>query len=239
MSFAVAGALGVFGAVALLWPTLLLPPASADMGQACLDAHQPGEDDYGQVEGIESDGASADQLRGVRSDVWVVNGAACQRISSVIILSPSFNGHFEFGYFRGWIQGCEGTAHFDRPTVFAHWNPNTGSTGCRVFEAQHPSDNQTHLFRASDVNADRLWGGWLDGDELQPNGVELDFTRGWGVINTERGHPNDSGSAEFSNIEEYHDSNGWTYTNGLQPYYDRDPDYHLRVVNSHHGEVVQ
>jgi hypothetical protein len=232
----VAGAAVVLVGVGVVSPTSLLPAAYADMPKSCLDAHTGRGDDYGQIDAEENDGSTSDDLRGLNSDVWVAASAECQRISSVFVFSPSYNGFYEFGYVLGWST-CSGNYYQD-PTVFSVWEPNSGRIDCTVWGSNHPSDGQTHNFRASDVNANTYWGGYLDGDALQPDGVNLDFARGHGGINMERGHPNDSGYADFQDIEEYHDGNGWTFTDDIDETVDIDPDYHLDVVNEHHGEMV-
>lgn len=231
---------GAVFAVATTWvlaPSSLITPAHADLPQSCLDAHTGGDDDYGQIQAEERDGTTANDLRGLRSDVWVASGAECQRVSSVYVFSPTHNGFYEFGYVVGWST-CSGN-HYSNATVFSVWKPNSGSGDCTVWGGTHPSSGVFHHFRGSDVNANTHWGGYLDGTAFQPDGVDLDFARGFGGVNTERGHPDDSGFAEFDNIEEYHDGNGWTVTNDLDQVVDIDPDYHLSIVNNHHVKMVQ
>jgi hypothetical protein len=237
---------GATAALAVTWmvaPAALLPAANAALPESCLDAHTGSDDDYGQIDAEERDGSTADDLRGLRSDVWVATSSECQRISSVFVFSPTHNGVYEFGWFRGWwgTDPCSGVDHghfYVNATVFSVWEPNSGSGGCTVWGDNHPTST-FHLFRGSDIDANTYWGGYLDGVALQPNGVNLDFARGYGGVNMERGHPDDSGFAEFDNINEYHDGNGWTVTNNLDQTFDNDPDFHLSILNNHHVEMVQ
>lgn len=201
-----------------------------------------GDDDYGQIWADEDDGSTSDDLRGIRSDVYIVTGAQCQRISSVTVQSPSRNGEFEFGFIRGWWgpSACDGVDHdhfYTQPTLFDVQIQDGSGYDCKFWPNKHPTEEQYDLFRSSDINGNSYWGCYWDGEELQPNGVDMDFSRGHGVVNMERGSPNDGGHAEFLDIEEYHDGNGWTYIESPSVEFDGDPDFVMDFPTNHSANV--
>jgi hypothetical protein len=169
-----------------------------------------------------------------------VSGAWCQRVSSIYIFSPSLAGWFEFGYLVGY-SNCAGYTDFfyENPTLFYWSRTNSGTTRCRVWENRHPVSGQYDAFRASDINSNTYWGSYLNGEERQPDGVNMDFARGWNYLGMERGHRDDGGFARFNELQEYHDGNGWTRSDDLSPCCETDPDYHLDVINDYTGRVVQ
>ena len=59
-----------------------------------------------------------------------------------------------------------------------------------------------------------------------------------GQVGMERGNPNDSGRTVFQNMDEYHDSNGWTQWNDLRLSKDRDLEYRLNVDGPDAGSTV-
>jgi hypothetical protein len=61
----------------------------------------------------------------------------------------------------------------------------------------------------------------------------LDFNRGIGVVNMERGHWDDLGYARFDDIHEYHDGNGWSLTDDMQVWYDHDNGYNFTAPNAY------
>lgn len=175
-------------------------------------------------------------MDGNRGDLLVPEtNTQCQRINSVYVQTVQ-GGSFEFGWVIGWSSCTD--EYYHEATAFAWWVQNTGARGCRVF-ARKPTGGQHHNFRSSDLNSNSYWGGWLNGDELQPNGVNMDFTQGIGAIGMERGDDADSGYTHFRNMDENHDSNGWTQWNDLSPNLDFDPDYRLRIDAGDAGATVQ
>lgn len=74
---------------------------------------------------------------------------------------------------------------------------------------------------------------------LQPNGINMNFARGHGILNMERGGVNDLGKALFQNIEEYHAGNLWTVTNDLSVYFDHDFEYGLVTPDEHTANIVK
>lgn len=179
-------------------------------------------------------------MDGNRGSLLVPNrNAACQQINSVYVQTLQ-GGSFEFGWIIGW-SNCAGyrTQFYHEPTAFAWWTNNNGTGSCRVFETRTPSAGNYHQFRASDVDNNSYWGAWLNGVELQPNGVNMDFTQGLGAIGMERGDDADSGYTSFRNMQENHDSNGWTAWNNLSLNRDLDPDYRLRRDAPDAGVTIQ
>ena len=172
------------GLLVTVYPDFVTP-AYATLSRSCLDAHTGSDDDYGQTQGEER-GADYTGLQGVRSQILAVQDVECQRISTIYVASPTGNGFFEFGYVLGWST-CDWSLH-STPTVFSAWKANNGSSACTMFN-YNPIVQQWDTYRASDVNGNTYWGGYFNGIELQPQGVNLDFNQGSGGINVERGHP--------------------------------------------------
>lgn len=227
---------GVFALVALtalIRPHLVLPTAAASPPPCIIDG------DYGAIGIIEDPtAANSDNVRGTRAHVWVVNGpTACQYISSVYVFSPTRAGDMEFGYVVGY-SNCNGST-YSNPTLFWWSHKTTGESDCGVWGAKHPTEGQYDLFRVSDLNANTYWGSYWNQEELQPNGVHLDFTHGWSIAAMERGDSADGGYARYEDLNEYHDNGGWSLWNNLTLDSDQDPDYHLNRVNAYTGAFVR
>lgn len=220
------------------------PPPPGHDPKSCLRTWgQPHDDDYGQIDAKEKD-ATNYKLRGVRVHMYASRGAWCQRISSIQINAVGGVGFFEFGWIRGWwgTDSCSGVDHdrfYTRPTLFNERRTRSGHYSCSFWPNRHPGSGSIDVYRASDVNANTYWGSFFNGTELQPQGVDLDFSHGFGLINMERGGPSDAGWADFLKINENHRMNGWSYFDNVREYYDVDPDYHFKRFNPHHGKMVK
>jgi hypothetical protein len=231
---------GIAALIVAVGPTSWLPEARAVMASSCLDAHTGTDDDYGQTQVEESDGSTSNDLRGIKADVYFPNPPPdCQRISSLYVFSPTRNGFFEFGIVMGYST-CLGTSSVELGnSVFSAYKPNSGGGDCQVWRGDGAGAGIFRNLRASDVDGNTMWGGYVDGQALQPYGIDLDFAHGFGGVNVERGNPQDQGHAEFQQIYEHHASNGWTYTDDLSTYRNIDPDYHPVIdANEHHVTVT-
>jgi hypothetical protein len=129
--------------------------------------------------------------------------------------------------------------YYQNPTLFYVSRTDSGLSRCHVWEDRHPRSGQYDYFRVSDLNANSYWGSYFNQEELQPNGIDMDFSRGFNGIGTERGHSNDSCYARWSDLQEYHDSNGWTTWNDPSPGVDRDPDCYRDVIDINTVSVHQ
>ena len=179
-------------------------------------------------------------MDGNRGKLLVPEGdAQCQRINSLYVQTTQ-GGYFEFGWVIGW-SNCAGFRNqfYHEATPFAWWTNNSGATGCRVFENRNPDGDQYHNFRVSDLNSNTYWGSWLNGSELQPSGVNLDFSQGLGAVGMERGDAGDNGYTRFLNLTEYHDGNQWSQWDNLVQNVDTDPGYRLRIDAGDAGATVQ
>lgn len=179
------------------------------------------------------------------SYVRVVQGASCQRVSSVAVLVPGTPGGFEFGYLIGWwgnlnCAGVDENHFYQRPTLFALGIDTDGDYYCLFWENRHPTEAQYDYFRASDTNKNSYWGGFWNGTEQNPDGFNMDFSAGVAVVNMERGAASDSGYARFDYIEEFHyQGNLWTYTDDLRRGNENhDPDYHIEFPNQHTAKML-
>lgn len=233
------GATATIVAVALLSPQLLTQATAQEakgrVGQECIE-----NDDYGQTAGYEHGAADINNSRATRSDVHVSDVAFCQRISSVYVFSVN-GGSFEYGYVIGW-SFCpgEGYDHHQNPTEFWWSVTDNGNTDCHIWDQRHPNSGQSDNFRVSDINANSYWGSYFNGNELQPSGVNMDFSHGISFIGAERGHSNDNGFARFDDLTEWHTSDEWSHWDHLDRYdaHPNDPDYHLDILTNHSGRVI-
>lgn len=166
-----------------------------------------------------------DDSRATASDMWV-NGVpkACQWVSSIYVLSNQ--GGFEFGYVMGDMY-CHGTHFFlTHPTLFYYAKYASGSlAGCGTLPGTVTSGN-FYKFRASDLDANYQWGGWLNGAELQPAGVGLDFNHGASYVARERRAGDPSGYAQWKNLQEWHAANHWSYWDDADCLSEDDPTYY-------------
>lgn len=216
--------LGLVFALTAGLPELRTPGSSALV--AAPECLTPG--DYGQIGTAEDlDNPTSDDARGTIAEVWVSGGAACQRISSIYVKSPSWNGSFEFGWVLGY-SGCNGQT-YSAPRLFWWATQATSAvTSCGVWANSNlPEQSQSDIFRVSDTNANTFWGSYFNGVSLQPNGVDMDFARGWSTAAMERGSATDGGFAQWDSLREYHDANGWTNWDDANQWVDHDPDYHF------------
>jgi hypothetical protein len=68
----------------------------------------------------------------------------------------------------------------------------------------------------------------------------MDFSRGFNQVAMERGHHDDICTSYFNELNEYHDSNGWTRWDGLtsSAAADQDPACHFSKVNNYTGRIL-
>jgi hypothetical protein len=221
LGYFAAGAGALFASAALWFPDAVAATASASV-PACI-----ANGDYGQVAGIEDPNSSvSDDSRGTFSANHIAAGPTnCQRISSIYVFSPDFSGDFEFGWVLGW-SNCSQTSYV-HPHLFYWAHTQSGTSTCKVWSSPTPTEGNDDAMRVSDTNANTYWGSYFLGNALQPNGVNMDFSRGWSIVGMERGASSDSGYAKWSELQEYHDGNGWSYWDvptawSVNP---RDPNY--------------
>ena len=188
----------------------------------------------GSVSGVQVDDNPS---RGTRGDVRVVanDNVHCQHVNSVFAWNG--NGGFEFGYVVGY-SNCAGyrNTFYSAPRPFWWaYNSQGGYVGCGVFTGRSLAQAQFDTFRASDTNGNGEWGSWINGIELQPGGILLDFSTAANGFGMERGNGGDEGYSRFEDLSEYHVSNGWTHWDDLRlngPTGDSDPDYNLNEINN-------
>ncbi len=223
-----AGVISAIGAAAVLIP-MTSETASA---VAC-----PPPVDYGQTGAQEApNDSTSDDIRGTRANVKAATGPTnCQRISSITNFSPSFNGAFEMGMVIGYSHVSGST--YAHPHIFNFAiEASTGDVAIKkVWTSPLPTEGTFETLQVSDTNANTYWGCYFNGAQLQPNGVNMDFARGWSVVSMERGWSSDSGYGRWEEIREYHDGNGWTYWDNATAITagDTDPGYDMVVVNAH------
>lgn len=217
----------------------LLASASAEPARAADKPECVKNGDHGQVAAIEAPHRGPSRhIRGTKGKVWIApRGTHCQRISSLYVFSSSFKGVFEFGYVVGYSNCSHHT--YRKPTLFS-WAHSTrgGRLKCHVWPNRHPDSGQSDTFTASDKNGNKFWGGYFNGHQLQPKGVKLNFDHGWSALGMERGSNRDGGHAEFHKLREYHYDSDWSRWDRLTRTGDTDPQYHLRRLNHHAGNVV-
>lgn len=216
LAAAVIGMLGV-----RLWtePADAAPPA-------CI-----ADGDYGQIGAIEDPGASvSNNSRGTISSMLVASGPTpCQRISSIYVQTAQ-GGSFEFGWVIGYSNCTDRT--YSAPTMFCWARNNDGSRRCGVWGARPLAQGQWDTFRVSDTDANTYWGSYINGESLQPAGVNMDFSQGYSITAMERGASTDSGRARWHNLSEYHDGNGWSSWDNAALGRDADPDYFLQRLSA-------
>lgn len=196
--------------------------------------------DEGAIATVEDLGGSAsDNSRATRSKMFVGRGPTpCQRITSLYVYSPTFNGGFEFGWVIGY-SNCSGVT-YRRPTLFYWAYLNTGERkGCHVWGGRHPKGGRYYRFRVSDINANTYWGSYYRGNALQPHGVNMDFARGWSGAAMERGGRRDHGQTRWNLLNEYHDGNRWSRWDDADLAADRDPRYRWRRISAYSVRVVR
>lgn len=222
-------AIVVYAAGSSLWT----PSADAATAPACFERSPRGDDDYGQY----TVGESSDHSNGTRADVWFPHAdAACQRISSIGVVSATGNGVWEFGWVLGWST-VDDQFH-PVPTMFCNSRNTLGDRGgFKVWDNRNPSRGDFHQIRASDLNSNTFWGGWVDGNGGFDPAVNLDFSEGTTYVNVERGSSADGFGSEFKSIEE-HGSN-WNDTDNLTSH-GWDPDWRSVVdPNEHHLTITR
>lgn len=229
-----------------LWvaaPSYLLPVASADpMPATCLNTSGAGgDDDYGQFTVLETIGQAG---QGARADVWFPSAEMdCQRINSMGVYSPTFNGVWEFGWVLGWST-VDDQRHLE-PTMFAvgSLDSNGNIVYRKIWDGRSPAPARFHSIRASDLDADTYWGGYVDGDGGFDPVANLDFSEGYAAVNWERGHPDDEpAGGEFQQIEEHTGRPGnWNFTNDLRNVDGPgDPEYKVVIgTSNHHVEIIR
>jgi hypothetical protein len=232
------GAAAVGAAITFGLLTGSAPQASAQ-GNAHANAAVPGcvaNGDYGTIAGVEDPSDStSDDIRGTRSDVQTPAGpTSCQRISSVYVQTAA-GGGFEFGWVIGY-SNCSGST-YAHPHLF-YWGQYANGTHTCGMLSPVPSEGTTHSMRVSDTDGNTYWGAYYQGTQLQPNGVNMDFAKGFSIVAMERGGSNDSGAARWNNLEEYHDGNAWTNWDNASNGGDYDPAYHFNRVNAYTVAVV-
>jgi hypothetical protein len=229
--------LGAALATALVFsvgPTQVLPRARA--AGECLGT-EAGAVSAKQVDGYTLTG------HGTRSDVRIINGNGvdCQHVSSIYTWNGS--GGFEVGYLIG-FSNCPGHTgrYFTHPKKF-YWAVSSQGTfeGCNVWEGTSLPEDTFQTFRGSDINANKRWGFYYNGTELQPDGIALDFSsgvNGWGM---ERGDRTDDGYARFNELSEYHTNTpgGWSHWDDQRLIVDRDPDFDYSEIDDYTGRAVR
>ncbi|GAB3853519.1 hypothetical protein GCM10028801_06290 [Nocardioides maradonensis] len=216
-----------------LVPGSLLPAASAVDGVGCVD-----NGDAGAISGAQVDGGPTYTASGTRADVWVVpvSSVDCQHIQSLFTWSSNGLGGFEAGYLIGY-SNCQGyTGHFYSTPHLFYWAYRSDHvlSGCAVLDATVDSGTSPTI-RGSDTDRNGYWSAFLNGNNLMPNGIPLDFTQGangWGM---ERGATTDNGYSHFNNLSEYHANTGWSTWDEMQRNADSDPGWHYVEVNSYTG----
>ncbi len=243
LAYGAAAVVGSSATLAVIWlaaPNSLLPSASADpLPNSCLSASSGGDDDYGQFTVTEA-GTDGD---GTRADVWFTgSNMQCQKISTLGVYSPTGNGFWEFGWILGWWGPSSGDRYLV-PTMFAVGHNSTGASVYEhVWTGRTPTPGKFHNVRASDLNENTYWGGFVDGDGGFDPAANMDFANGSPYVNWERGHPDDEpAGGEFKSIEEHTGSPGneiWNYTDSLSGAGD-DPEYDLTIDTNDHHVTIQ
>lgn len=165
---------------------------------------------------------------GTMADMWVPAGpTTCQRVSSIYVTTGLSRGFFEFGVILGY-SACNGVT-YTVPRLF-YWATNSsGQRKCGILPGQL-AERQYDTFRASDLNRNTVWGGWLNGVELQPDGVDLDFSAGFSSVARER-QLVDNGFAKWTNLKEWHPTNSWTLWDDGTCLAESDPDYYCHKLS--------
>jgi hypothetical protein len=176
-----------------------------------------------------------------RSRVIATSDVHCQHISSIHVWNGT--GGIEFGYVIGYSNcpGYTGTYYHDPKPFYFAFNSSGFFVGCRVWTGRSLEQASLQTFRVSDTNGNYHWGSWLDGEELQPDGVMLDFNQGKNGLGMERGNPGDDGFSRFEKVSEYHPNSpgdGWSRLDDLRLLRDTDPKYKFDVVNEYTGRMI-
>jgi hypothetical protein len=210
-------------------------------GASATDSAPPGcprNPDYGDTGGQETLQTVAHhwESRATRSDVWIADdGANCQRISSIYVVSLNGVSTFEFGYVVGW-SNCDDYFH-PLPTLF-YWSQVTATTySCGTYPT-HPTGGQYDQFTAAGLAGGATFRGYYEGTDYT-GGIPTTFAEGADWIGQERSFSSDACYARFGNLEEWHSTFGWSAFDKLQPLpvsYD-DPICDLDLIDADTGEV--
>lgn len=226
---------GVALAAALVAPLGATTPEAAAAAPGCLTP------EAGAISAKQVDNYTWTS-HGTRSEVRVINGAGvdCQHISSIFTWNGA--GGFEFGYVIGY-SNCPGHTgqYFTNPKkMFWAFTSQGSFVACNVWEGASLPEATFQTFQGSDTNANGYWGSWYNGNELQPNGVLLDFNSGMNGWGMERGDASDDGYARFNELSEYHDNTpGWSRWDDQRLNNDVDPDWHYDEINDYTGRTAQ
>ncbi len=199
----------------------------------------PSTGDYG-VSRAEEDPGGSNYLTssGTRSDVWIFLGnTPCQRISSVYVARSITGNYFEFGVLTGRSGSSCGNNAYTVPRLFyaMRWaNDPPGYQHCAMLAGTLTAEQYDEL-RVSDTDKNSRWGSYWNGVELQPAGVLMDFNDGHSTVAGERGWSTDNCFSRWTDIEEYHPTNGWTNWDNLQwtlPSSEQPGCYNVKENNS-------
>lgn len=188
-----------------------------------------------------NEGSNPNQ-RGIRVRMYTYSADECLRTSSIAILGPNDSALdrqvVEFGWTLGW--DCEGENYdLNQVRVFMVWDRLNGSYHCDA-TTRTLSLGSSYLIRLSDADANSIWNGylgWDTSDEIKQ--VDMGFTYGEAITNSERENTTDHARAEFQNIEEYQSSNGWTNFDDVDPVLpDNDPGYVFNGIDPNHHTVI-
>jgi hypothetical protein len=185
----------------------------------------------GTISGKQVDGYTYTS-RGTRADVRVTDsvGIGCQHVSPIFLWNG--NGGVEFGWLVGY-SNCTGYkgVFYTKPKPFFWVRDSTGTLQwCKVWTGTNLPTQAYQSMRVSDVNADYVWGPWLNGQELLPGsqGVLLDFSQGSNGFGMERGDSGDNGYTRNNALSEYHDNGGWSPWDDVRPLSDNDLLYRFQ-----------
>lgn len=133
------------------------------------------------------------------------------------MLNPNGNGEFELGFVVGYQSPiCGGTPNnpLSSPALFNYRMNSNGAESCHTFTSVSPTPGDWEDLKVYHFSYG--WSSFWEGTNLQLSGVPLTWGLGQGAVNMERGGVHDRGEAYFRFINEFHNEDGWTYTDDLR-----------------------
>jgi hypothetical protein len=180
-------------------------------------------------------------MRGARGDIFAGSGWECRRASGFIMIGPANTASdaqfFEFGWSLGHVCGRQSTN--SSPLPYIRWSEDgVGPNFCNPLDGFSLAQDSTQKMRASDINANTTWGGYIDGIEINGSVKDLDFSRSEGRTLVVAYAPPDANYGVFHDLQEYHDDNQWSQWDDVRERRNSDPVYRFDRQSPNDHRVV-
>lgn len=175
------------------------------------------------------DQTDVDTQRGLRADVFAGSGFECRRSGSLIVIGPQ-NEPDDFQFYEfGWSLGhvCGRSSTNSSPLLYIKFSRIGEATFCAPLDGFSLARDSTNKLRASDINGNTVWGGYVDGTSIDPSELNLDFSSGQARTLAERYTLQDTNFNVFHDIQEYHDGNDWSQFDDVRMRKNTDPGFNF------------